>query len=172
MKILSYTMREGGAIRISGSVNISESTFSGNTCRNPIDGGGDALYINQGSSVSIEDCTFSENICYGSSYHDHKYGGGAIYCAGSSLEITDSSFISNSFYRQPYSDPMKFNGGGGIYLHPSGGSETVIMRCEFDTNVASLGGASLEAANNGGGALFLGRTCVVSECTFINNSFC
>ncbi len=100
-----------------------------------------------GASPTLTRCIFRSNFAT-------ENGGGVALDGGSTVVITDCSFLFNSAQ----------GGGGGLYSFQSG---PVLLRCEFRTNSAL-------SAISGGGAIslrgdsFLHPTTVV-ECSFTTN---
>jgi Chlamydia polymorphic membrane protein (Chlamydia_PMP) repeat len=161
----------GGAIfNNGGTLTINNCIFSGNTSGIPSypieDYGGGAIY-NRSGTVTISNSTFSDNHEYGGPYW---YGGGAIYNYGSgnltvsrsvfdgntslgggaifnrgTLNVTDSSFFSNSAIQW-----------GGV-IH-NGGSLT-LDRSTFSGNQAGYEG----------GVIFTFGSLRVSNSTFTDN---
>lgn len=86
--------RRGGAIRVNSSIEFENCTFGGASAE---DGNeallGGALYF-EGKTSSIAGCHFSHNQA---NITDDNFGGGAIFMrGGTNLEISSTSFTSNS----------------------------------------------------------------------------
>ena len=86
--------RRGGAIRVNSSIEFENCTFGGASAS---DGNeallGGALYF-EGKTSSIAGCHFSHNQA---NITDDNFGGGAIFMrGGTNLEISSTSFASNS----------------------------------------------------------------------------
>lgn len=131
----------GGGIYNTGNVNITNSTFSGNSAGN---GGGIYNYY---GAVNITNSTFSVNSAV---------WGGGIYSTGT-LTITDSTFSGNTA-------PGQYGSGAAIFINDAG-AVTLITSSTFSTNSA-MGYASVE----GGGALFNYATAKIINSTFAGNS--
>ncbi|MEL6345369.1 MAG: putative metal-binding motif-containing protein [Myxococcota bacterium] len=122
----------GGAIlAFPGSLNVSDSTFTGNnsdtfaTSDGPLGFGG-AIYA--GGDAEISNCTFEDNT---------SYSGGAIYAdAGVTVTISETTFTENA--SNAFSDFSDGGEGGAIY---SNGASYDLEDVTFDTNGAFLGGA-------------------------------
>ena len=76
----------GGAISVYGTVNISDSTFSDNLSTNGAGGGGAIL---NSQILTIENSTFSNNTA------DNSGGGGALFNTSPNATITNSTFFGN-----------------------------------------------------------------------------
>lgn len=157
----------GGAIVNWGSLQISESVFSGNSA----DWGG-AIFSDDRASLNVSNSSFNSNSAY---------RGGAIYYASeTSLSISSSSFTDNSVAFRPGS------GGGAIYK--DGEASLSISSSSFMGNSANRGGAikswgeasvsinessfSSNSAHVSGGAIFTGggASLSISESSFTKNS--
>lgn len=149
----------GGAIYVSQltELTVTGATFIGNTSLNS----GGAIYIDNSysKSVSIENCTFSNNKAY--------VDGGAICNNASKLTVTNSTFTENKtttgnggavYSRFLPNDPNEISGstftkneaaldGGAMYIYPTGGALSAITNCEISEN---------KAGRNGGGILKTG----------------
>jgi hypothetical protein len=162
----------GGGIYNAGTLNVTNSTFSGNTVLGVGSGGG-GIYnagtltvtnsifsanssgcvgggIYNGATLNVTNSTFSGNTALGS-----NCGGGAIYNAtifGNSVPATviiaDSTFSSNSA-------PA---GGGGAILNVAG-TVTLTNSTIFGNSVLGIGGAILNE-----------DTLTVTNSTFSGNS--
>ena len=139
----------GGAIYDTGSLVLTNSTFSGN---HTTDQNGGAIY-NENASSMITNCTFTGNsaatvVGYGS--------GGAIYNLGTGTHtISSSKFLGNT--AAYYGGGMYSNGtiaitnsifagnssgtGGGFY--GVDGSITTIANCTFYKNSATVSGGGI-----------------------------
>ena len=98
-----FTITNGSA-EVGGGMSISGSSPTIANCTfsdNIADGGGGAIF-NSGSSPTITNCTFSDNRV--TDTESEWAGGGAIFNSGSSPTITNCTFSGNSA-----------NHGGGIY---------------------------------------------------------
>ena len=135
----------GGIYNQSGTVNVTNSTFSGNTAPGPgligSPGGGGGIYNNgNGATVNVTHSTFSGNSA--------SFGGG-ISNNGGTVNVTQSTFSGNT---------ASFS-AGGIYNLP--GSTLNVTNSTFSGNSAS---------NTGGGILSNGGTVNVTNGTFSGNS--
>jgi predicted outer membrane repeat protein len=114
---------EGGAIYSSPDcpVNLEDCTFEGNRTIRSGDGGA----ISSLASVTALRCTFRGNFTAGS--------GGAIHIDGTTLLVSDCSFIGNAI------EQGRDGAGGAIYM----GWDTMatIENSIFEDNVAPNGGA-------------------------------
>ncbi|MBS1718040.1 MAG: hypothetical protein JSS72_09965 [Armatimonadetes bacterium] len=135
-------IQNNGAISVSGSIFTSNSSYS-------VDPGG-AIYSNAStSSVSISDCTFSENVS-----HD---GGAAIAATGDQatvVQIARCNFTNNAGYADD---------GGALHLT----QPATISNCTFTNNTA--------VSNASGGAISyynptLSTPLTIRNCTFAYNT--
>ena len=76
-----WTADDGGAICSSGSLTISESSFSGNSANN-----GGAI-LSYGARLSVSESSFSDNSA--------DYGGAIFSSGGANLSVSESSFSGN-----------------------------------------------------------------------------
>ena len=141
----------GGISNNGGTLQISNSTFSGNSANSANAGGG--AIDNQGT-LAIENSTFSGN-------HAFQWGGG-IFNRGQ-VTVTNSTLSGNTVS----------DGGGAFYSLPiSGGSLTVINSTIFGNRAAVFGGAieasgavsvrsSIFSANSAGGPS-ISNTCAAT----------
>lgn len=130
----------GGAINNSGTVNITNSSFYSNSASQ-----GGAIY-NVGAVMNITNGTFGSNVA-GS--------GGAIYNENSILNVFNSTFVGNT---------ISYGFGGGIASNGSG-SVLKITGSTFSANTAL--GAS---GTNGGGGLFSYGAANILNSTFSANT--
>lgn len=140
----------GGAIHNTATLTVSNSTFSANAASsafNDQDGYGGAIYT--GGNVSISSSTFSGNW----TTHD----GGAIYNYSSALSVSGCNFSGNSAQGVVTSTGISGGFGGGIYNQGSG----TIASTTFSNNSARVGG--------GGVAIKYG-TVTITGCTLTGNS--
>lgn len=136
----------------------------------------DSAVVNIGASLTVDQCTFSDNRA-------ENTGGGAIFASAGSTTVTASTFSSNS------SMIGDLFGGGAIFLSsPSGTRNTLsVSGSTFDRNSsASDGGAILtlnsavtiinstfarNSAQTGGGAIWdSGSPVSITNCTFSKNT--
>jgi predicted outer membrane repeat protein len=119
------TAYSGGAIESlgmnSGSLTVTNCSFSGNTTDNPHGGNGGAIYA--GGTLTVSNCIFSDNFS--------NLAGGAIYSSAAAT-VSSSSFSDNSAVR-----------GGAIF---NNGTMTV-SNCTLSGNSASQYGGGI--SNNG-----------------------
>ena len=113
----------GGAILTEGNLNISGTTFSGNTV--PTGDGGAAIF-NIGV-LMVTGSTFSYNIAVNEGSVILNYGYGPIGTA----TISDSTFVNNSV--------PPGGGGGAIYNEP--GATLTVRDSTFAGNMPSTGGS-------------------------------
>ena len=136
-----------GAISSSGgNATIDSCTFTNNNGQSG--GGGGVINLNTGN-VTITNSTFSNNT-------GGTQAGGVFYWRNGTLNVSDSSFTSNS---ASY---------GGVILEGAQGivSPATFTRCTFTGNTASLKGgvAALEAGSSGT------TSFIAVDCLFIGNS--
>ncbi|MBN2402154.1 MAG: hypothetical protein JXN64_07120 [Spirochaetes bacterium] len=122
----------GGAIYAinNATVNISGSTFTGNTAT----AHGGAIYANA-TSLNIVNTTFNSNVASSASSN-----GGAIYAQNSNISVSNCSFTANS---SNYSAGS--NGGGAMYITST---SLNITNTTFTNNDAEINGGAIYAAGN------------------------
>lgn len=128
----------GGAIEnYNGIMNISNSSFTGNTVTgNGCTGG--AIYNYSGSTLSLNDVTFTGNISSGAGGAIYNYGAGVVY-------VQDSSFNNNSG-----------SNGGAICTNGTVYISAVNSNSIFSNNTTTGSGADLLlSAANGTGTAYL-----------------
>jgi hypothetical protein len=165
--------------RIGAGVGLYRSTFEiedvefvENSAEHHTWAAGGAIWIFQ-SSGRIDASVFTGNSAF-STNPDDPGDGGAVLCNGSLVEVTDTSFVANS----------TGGGGGGYYSLLS--DKSALLRCHFEANVASWGGAMyfehdsyatidqsvfLRNTAGAGGAVLVDRMClpVFWDCSFREN---
>jgi hypothetical protein len=106
---------------------------------------GAGIYVGEGRTASIRNCTFYWNYAV-------SYGGGLASYGFGSVSLDRCYFHHNS---------APFNGGGGLFLDSSPGSHCIIKRSLFANNSGSACG----------GALFhYGTTAYIENSAFVANS--
>lgn len=145
----------GGGIMNWGALTVNNSTLSGNSANN---GGG----IANGGTLTVLSTSFNSNTAF---------GGGGI-ANGGTVTVVSSTFSGNSAY-----------GGGGI----TNGGTLTLDSCNFSGNLGSSGGGGgiynygtltvvnttlrANSAGGGGGIInWLGGTATVYNCTLCSNS--
>lgn len=158
----------GGMQCNSCAPTVSSCDFIGNSASS---GGG--LYCVFGSSPTVTDCTFKENVAY--AYHggglfcydyssptvsgcdfvlnDAERNGGGMYCEDSFPEVTSCTFEGNRTLVVMY-----HFGGGGVCLVRSA---PTILECEFLGNDSHYGGG-INCRDNSHPGVF--------SCTFTSNT--
>ena len=128
------TSGHGGALYVTGAVEDGKtfeaynSTFTGN--QSYYNGG--AIYFASKSTSYMEDVTFTQNEALATANDDGKrYGGGAIYGTGATIEIVGGEFTENT------SDNM----GGAFEIHSSSVAILDNITVTNNTAVGSTGGA-------------------------------
>ena len=130
----------GGGIAVtSGSLFLSNSTLSVNTCA----GYGGGLSVSGGSAV-ITNSSFLNNSSGG--FLGGNAGGGMDASGDSIIEITDSTFSGNHS-----------SDGGGLRVF---GPDATLTRCEFSANTAFKGAGLM---------IIGGGECAVRDCTLSGN---
>jgi hypothetical protein len=118
----------GGAIYVTGTLQVERSTFNGNTVEgaNGTDGG--AIYCGTQCTGALVSVTFQGNSALGQL---SSYGlGGAVYFAGTALTLVDAVFANNSAQID----------GGAIYNTSTTGQLTVVDSTLFGNTSGSGGG--------------------------------
>jgi CSLREA domain-containing protein len=141
----------GGAIYNEGTLFVSESTFTKNTCDSFQTKGG-ALHNSDGT-VTIYNTTFYSN----SATSEFSYGG-AIYSTGGLLDISNSTFADNL----AGGNSEAF--GGAIYNT----SLTTITNSTFSGNTAKANGGAIFS---GFGSSLILRNTIVANSPSLNNCY-
>ncbi|MCX7791115.1 MAG: CSLREA domain-containing protein [Chloroflexaceae bacterium] len=129
------TPLSGGGVVNSGTLTVSNSTFSGNSAGS----GGGIVNLSSGT-LTVINSTFSGNSA--------NFGGG-IDNAGGTVTVTNSTFSGNSANVR----------GGGIYNNP--GSTLTVTNSTFSGNGATNGGGGVFV--NGGNATL--RNTIIANST-------
>ncbi|MFT6288926.1 MAG: CSLREA domain-containing protein [Alcanivorax sp.] len=121
----------GGGINNSGTVTVTNSTFSGNSANSGYGGG--IANFGSGGTVTVTNSTFSGNSA------NSGYGGGiANYSNGGTVTVTNSTFSGNS----------GTSGFGAAIANASiGGGTVTITNSTFNFNDVTGGGASAAISN-------------------------
>ncbi|MEA2650151.1 MAG: hypothetical protein QOG61_2586 [Candidatus Binataceae bacterium] len=158
---------EGGGIFNSGTVTVTNSTFSANQATggatgvgNGGEGHGGAIF-NDGV-LTASNSTFSANQVTGGATSDGNGAGGvglggAIFNQGT-VTVINSSFSGNQALGGDSIAVSRFGGGGAIF---DGNASAVlsVTNCTFSSNLAAFGGAIL---NFNGAASFKGSILAAS----------
>ena len=163
----SNAAQNGGAIYCTNVLSVSGSSFSDNSSDTSTSGDGGAIYSTDSANVANSSFTNSQSYQYGGAIYNSGVlsiadstftgnggvnNGGAIYnSSGSSLVITDSSFVDNS------NDTLLNNGGGGAI---------------YNAGILSVSNSTFNGNDlaNYGGAIFSNNALTVDDSTFFNNS--
>ncbi len=153
---------DDGAIRNLGTLEVSNSTLSGNTSNGTAGG----IYNDNGATATVSDSTFSENSAP---------DGGGIFNSGGTLEVNNSTFSGN----------RSTVGYGGAFANGSFSTATVSDSTFSENSAVTEGGAirndgTLEVNNstfsgnsapNGGGLWHGSQTSLtITNSTFSENS--
>jgi predicted outer membrane repeat protein len=165
-------MGRGGAIYCDyGSPKITNCTFTANSARD-----GAAMYFYNASAI-IDNCVIAEN--------SFRIQGGAIYCSGSNLTITNSTIRENTPENRDYSAGGGIcasgstvtitncsilgnsvdHAGGGIYYDSSSDEEDSLTI----TNSIITGNFTTSRDGSGGGIYCRGQI-IITNCTLANNT--
>ncbi|MDX2303618.1 MAG: choice-of-anchor Q domain-containing protein [Microscillaceae bacterium] len=124
---------------------------------------GGSLFIDILGSLEIDQCEFTDNRCWGE--------GGAVYCVGSDLKVTNSTFLRNKSLNPTSNNNDYYVNGGAIQVDGVNNERTkkvTISNCVFDSN--EVGDQGKE---QGGGAVFIflydDQQFEMDRCTFKNN---
>jgi Putative Ig domain len=177
------TPGNGGAINYesTGSLIISDSTFTGNTAGGAGSTGGPhggAIYmLYQSASLTISGSTFTDNSAGGdgnsNDYSGRSRGGAIEYDGEGSVTITDSAFTGNTAggdggdgYQSGYGH------GGAIYLLGSAAS-TSVSDSTFTNNSAGGDGGGGNISGRGEGGAIEGESgtgpLTITGATFTDN---
>jgi CSLREA domain-containing protein len=159
-----------------GHATISSLTMQGGSASSSDAVGGGAV-ANEGGTLTVQFCTFTNNSMLDASDFDED-GGGAVYNSHTgTLTVLGCTFTGNNIC---YKASGASSGGGAICndgrFHSSGHpTSATITSCVFSNNTAtgcgpesigSSGGAILNVSSNG----TADASITVSNCTFSDNS--
>ncbi|MBU0473370.1 MAG: T9SS type A sorting domain-containing protein [Bacteroidetes bacterium] len=139
----------GGMCNLSASPKVVNCIFTGNQAL--FQGAGMLNY--NGSSPYVSNCTFFENILYGSS---SCYGAGMANYNGSSPSVDSCDFISN------------YSGVGAAGMYNAEDCDVLITNCLFSENIAFYDPIR-QQPNGGGGMANLSNHPVIIDCIFSGN---
>ena len=143
----------GGALYLKNGGEVLNSNFTFNNADN--NGGGIYSYALSNyytNTILIDNCSFINNTASAGSEDTWEKGGGAFF---GNANITRSSFINNSFFKDTVSEMSR--GGGAIHFVYPFVSDAA--NCTFINNTAG----------SHGGAIWC-RYAGVSNCIFLNNT--
>ncbi len=149
----------GGGVLNNGTLNVTNSTFRGNTSQvtNGAPGGNGGGIYNNGS-LTVTNSTFQGNSASGFSQFSITGQGGAIF-NNNDATITNSSFHNNSA-----------NSGGAIFTGSSNeGGLLVVDNSAFYSNQITATSADGPGLGGGGGIFNQGFITVVTNSTFFGN---
>ena len=121
----------GGAIYCGGEMEVEDSTFIGNVAGTR----GGAIYCS--GHISVSGSEFIGNKTEGDSADDGH--GGAICTQSGGADISNSTFIGNTTYKN----------GGAIYVNTSSGNKVTTNNCTFVNNVATGNGGAVYVTGTG-----------------------
>src|SRR4029077_19188406 len=141
---------DGGGVRSSGVLTLTDSTISANhAAGSEFIGGNAGGVLNDGGNMTITRCTISNNSAHyvtGSSGDiASSSGGGVLNDSGGSVTITNSTISDNSCFAED-GFGLNFGGGGGGGIG-NGGSMTV---SNGTISGNSAGGSGLATMDGGG----------------------
>ncbi len=180
--LLTYNTAQvaGGAIFINhpdAALLIDDNTIQWNMTDGPNSSGG-ALYISNGSSVTVSENVITDNQAYRSNTADNEAKGGGIYCAGE-LTLTENEIKRNeaySYYDSGYGDRLYLYAYGGA-LYCADGSVVNASLNDMTENVARTYAKNNSSGQRGygysyGGAFYCdgGSTLVLSAQPLYNNT--
>jgi CSLREA domain-containing protein len=157
-----------------GNMTIASLTMSGGKADSSSNTGGGAV-SNDGGTLSVQFCTFSNNSMTDGSDFDNE-GGGALYNSHlGTLTVQGCTFTGNSAC---YKASGVSSGGGAICndgtFHSSRATTATVTSCTFSGNMVS--GCGPQALGSSGGAILsvssngpADASLTVSACTFTDN---
>lgn len=165
---------EGGAILVSGSVEINDCSFTGNAAPVEPSGQGGAIKLrsdgNPNTAPTVKGCTFEDNVAkeggaiyveediskiYSSTFFHNvsSYNGGAIY-----IDEDNTSFY---LYNSIFFGNIASSDGGALYINYNNGSfrSATIAHSTFTGNIS----------HNSGGAIYGIENIIYSDIKIINS---
>jgi hypothetical protein len=179
---------EGGAIynESTGSLSVSDCTFTGNTAGGDGGGGnlsgmghGGAIYVSfTAASLAVSDCTFTGNTAGGDGGDGLGSGrgrGGAIdYHGAGALTVTRSTFTGNTVGGNGNVGPQSGLGRGGAIFLSEFAASTSITDSTFTSNTAGGDGGTGSLSGRGDGGAIEGESgtgpVTVTASTFTDNA--
>ena len=144
----------GGAIYVSGNVEISESSFTNNTSISAcafctVTGRGGAVFLESGDAV-IKNCVFVANTVMGLNASNcngepSRAWGGAIYLNNGTLELSNT-ILSHNVTDAPYCGTSTL--GGGLFVN-SGNCSVVNVTCAYNTGDNTDSGINVSGGTTG-----------------------
>lgn len=176
----SSTADTGGAISNAGTLTISNSIFSNNDTNNSSSGG--AIYNATGGTTTITGSTFAGNFSAypsgggaignqgsmsisGSTFSSNSAGyGGAVYIAGGTVTITNSTFYRNQ---------TDTNGTIGGSILNQCGTLTITASTLSENHAATYGGAIYAYTSTTiGGTIIANNTCGQNDYPCVSDHNC
>ena len=143
-----------GVLSLSSSVALTRTDFSGHRTSDGALGAGAAVGSVFGSSLDIEQSTFTDNVAFGFGL---GVGGAILNDAASSMTVRNSVFANNDTQTTLGGDPENLfvgvSGGGAIMT--AGGSTTRIYSTDFIAN-RSTGATGIRGLEDGAHGLAAG----------------
>jgi Ca2+-binding RTX toxin-like protein len=160
LKITHGFSYDGGALYAAGNLSLKRVTLDDN--HGQFKGG--AIYADVGSSLSMIDCTATNNTNYNPGNESY---GGVLWADQSNVTISGSTFASNSatagagYYNTAY--------GGALVLWS--GTNTTIANSTFTNNYVLGGSGNYNRFGYGGAILSAGdASTVITNCTIVGNT--
>ncbi|HZE98550.1 MAG TPA: right-handed parallel beta-helix repeat-containing protein, partial [Planctomycetota bacterium] len=178
----------GGAVRIANSTHTQYSNCSFTNCAGSNGGAINSL----GSRLTIINCTFSMCTAFGTGGGGGGNGGigGAVYVDNVSNDATALHQLSVTGCTFDTNHASDHAGALFGYTNPAVPSTSIIDRCTFKSNTATVGAGHSgafysqagtltlsnstfngnQASNNGGGIFCTNTSSLIANCTFQGNS--
>uniref|UniRef100_UPI00404B4475 choice-of-anchor Q domain-containing protein n=1 Tax=Flavobacterium sp. TaxID=239 RepID=UPI00404B4475 len=172
---------DGGSLFITDAVVVANEVQFNNNTANGASGSGGAIYLGSNSTLTLNDCTLSNNI-------SNRAGGAIETVAGTTLMLSDTNLLNNKTGIAPAVAAP--GNGGAIHITGAGNAEisggiismnmaaneggglwngTGIMTIE-DADIVNNEAMGANATNGGGGIFNLGGgTLLISDVLIQNN---
>ncbi len=151
-----YKEGKGGAVWCSGDLSLNQVTFRGCSAT----GGGALQVAGAGTTATLVDCVFEDNVASWEFFFLPDGRGGAIEAGGIASLVIEQCVFSENRATDTFTTFSGSGGRGGAIYSETAAS---ITGCRFEGNAVESDWAAQ------GGALFATAPCVLEQCVFVGN---